>query len=168
MIKSILAVDAANGIGKNGTLPWGHNSEDMHLFKNVTNKSLVIMGRNTWNDPKFPKPLPGRRSIVVTSNPASLESLEHVWLTLSPNDIHHLRREILILNEISGNVSIIGGSKLFEATLSLSDLIYVTRFQHTYDCDTFVDLSILDDEYDLRSERVGKCLGALFQSYTRV
>ena len=68
MIKSIFAVDHWGGMGLNGSVPW-HHSEDLQYFKEQTNGHIVIMGRRTWEDPKMPKPLPGRTTYVVTSRP---------------------------------------------------------------------------------------------------
>ena len=59
-IKAIFAVDKFGGMGFNGSLPWPHHSEDLAYFKEQTTNHIVVMGRNTWEDPKLPKPLPGR------------------------------------------------------------------------------------------------------------
>ena len=61
---------AENGvIGKDGVMPW-HLPEDLAHFRRVTQGHTVIMGRRTWLSipPRF-RPLPGRRNIVLTSQP---------------------------------------------------------------------------------------------------
>ena len=67
MIISILASTNVGGIGNRGTLPWPHNKEDLQWFAKHTTNNIVVMGRKTWEDPKMPKPLPGRITYVATS-----------------------------------------------------------------------------------------------------
>jgi dihydrofolate reductase len=66
MICSILAATNLGGIGNRGTLPWPKHTQDMIWFKEHTENQIVVMGRNTWDDPKMPKPLPNRINYVVS------------------------------------------------------------------------------------------------------
>ena len=72
MIKSIIATDLQGGMGRNGSLPWPHDKEDMQWFKAATTGHVVVMGSNTWSDPGMPKPLPNRHCVVVTNQDVSL------------------------------------------------------------------------------------------------
>lgn len=64
---AVLAVDAQGGIGKDGGIPW-HLPADLKHFKEITEHSVVIMGRKTWESlPDVAKPLPNRINIIVTS-----------------------------------------------------------------------------------------------------
>ena len=67
MINALFASDQFGGIGFNGTLPWPHNSNDLKNFKRLTDGHVVVMGRRSWDDPKLPKPLPGRTVYVATN-----------------------------------------------------------------------------------------------------
>jgi dihydrofolate reductase len=132
MIRAIIAADTNNGIGKNGTLPWPHNSADLKWFKNCTNNSVVVMGRHTWEDPKMPKPLPNRYNVVVSNS----------YIPAGPNLI--IRREDnikVILSSFAEDVWIIGGAKLINNTKHLCKEIWVSRIKGDYKCDTFVNLS---------------------------
>lgn len=63
----VVAYDEEMGIGKDGTLPW-HIPEELQHFKNVTNNSIVIMGRITYESlPTKYRPLPDRLNMVITS-----------------------------------------------------------------------------------------------------
>jgi len=62
----IVAMAENRTIGRDNTLPW-HLSEDLKYFRRVTTGHCIIMGRNTWES--IGRPLPNRRSIVVSSNP---------------------------------------------------------------------------------------------------
>jgi dihydrofolate reductase len=58
---------AANGvIGRDGALPW-QIPADLRRFKALTMGRAMIMGRKTFAS--FPRPLPGRRHIVLTRDP---------------------------------------------------------------------------------------------------
>ena len=63
MIKAILACDEDWGIGKDGELPWPHNSADLKWFKENTTGGVVVMGKSTWDSLPF-KPLPKRENII--------------------------------------------------------------------------------------------------------
>ena len=62
---NLIVARAHNGvIGARGTIPWRVPGE-MAYFKQVTLGHPIVMGRKTWESlPR--KPLPGRRTIVVT------------------------------------------------------------------------------------------------------
>ena len=67
MIKAILACDENWGIGKDGGMPWPHNSADLKWFKEKTIGSVVVMGKSTWDSLPF-KPLKNRQNLIVTSS----------------------------------------------------------------------------------------------------
>jgi dihydrofolate reductase len=61
----LLAVSENNVIGRDNKLPW-HLPDDLKYFKNLTWGMPILMGRKTFDS--IGKPLPGRKSIVVTRN----------------------------------------------------------------------------------------------------
>ena len=64
---SLIAAMAENRvIGRDNRLPW-HLPDDLKRFKRLTTGHTVIMGRKTYE--AIGKPLPDRRSIVVTTRP---------------------------------------------------------------------------------------------------
>lgn len=133
MIKSIFAVDHWGGMGLNGSLPW-HHSEDLTYFKEQTSGHIVIMGRRTWEDPKMPKPLPGRTTYVVTSRP------------IFGYDVKTIRGDIVAAiqkiaqDNTKKTVWIIGGPQLLLDTKDLVDEAHVTHFKGQYRTDTQLDL----------------------------
>ncbi len=68
---SLIAAVARDGaIGHDGTLLWSEPADQQH-FRRTTMGCPVIMGRRTWESlPERFRPLPGRRNVVVTRNPA--------------------------------------------------------------------------------------------------
>lgn len=66
---TLIAAVADNGVigHRDGRLPW-RLPADLARFKRITLGHTLIMGRRTFD--AIGRPLPGRRSIVVTRNPA--------------------------------------------------------------------------------------------------
>ncbi len=137
MIKAILAVTKDGGIGNNGTLPWPKNSEDLKWFKKHTTGQVVVMGRNTWDDPLMPKPLPNRINYVATSRP--LEGLDKfIARTFSGPVKENVIRLRALFDQ---DVFIIGGASLYAECVDLVDEIYLTTVAGDYETDTKIDLT---------------------------
>ena len=136
MIKAIMAADEDWGIGRNGTLPWPKNSEDLLHFKNKTIGHVVVMGSGTWNDPAFPKPLPGRSNVIITRSPQLTPSGDSSF-TPAPliisGDILEAIKNIDSTSE--QDVWIIGGASIFGQCLPIIEEFHVTRIKGTYQCD---------------------------------
>jgi dihydrofolate reductase len=139
MIKAILACDQEWGIGKNGALPWPHNSADLKWFKEHTNNSTIVMGRKTWESLPV-KPLPNRENIVVTSG-----------LVKGPDVVVDIRSFYKILPQIKfqKDVWIIGGAQLIEHCLDIIDEFYLSRIEGVYNCDTFLPADLIMDKFKL-------------------
>ena len=129
MIRAIFAHDAYWGIGKNGTLPWPKNSEDLKWFKECTDGGVVVMGRKTWDSlPK--KPLPGRENIVISS------TVKDAPISLSGD----ISSALNYIKEMFGDLDIwiIGGAQLLESTLPFIDELWLNNVGRVYDCDVFL------------------------------
>ncbi|AZB43254.1 dihydrofolate reductase [Bacillus sp. FJAT-42376] len=126
MISFIFAMDEQRVIGRNNDLPWKLPADLAH-FKRTTIGSPVVMGRKTFES-MGSRPLPGRRNIVVTSNPdfhaEGCEILRSV-------------KEIPLLEEEGRELFVIGGAKIFEEMLPHCTKMYVTLIHHSFDGDTF-------------------------------
>ncbi|OGW98694.1 MAG: hypothetical protein A2Y04_06165 [Omnitrophica WOR_2 bacterium GWC2_45_7] len=140
----VVAVDARNGIGKEGKLPW-HLPADLKHFKEITcatasmvKKNAVIMGRKTWESlPEKFRPLPNRLNIVLSRN-SDLRLPEGVEKADSLKTV----AEILNRNPFKDNIEIafiIGGGEIFKTALRncLVQKIYLTRILQDFHCDTF-------------------------------
>jgi dihydrofolate reductase len=136
MIKAIFACDDEWGIGKNNSLPWPHNSEDLKWFKRNTDGHAVVMGRNTWESlPK--KPLPNRFNFVISSNPIISDPMpQGVYGGQNPSRIIKEVIEARYLN--IGDIWIIGGAQLFNSCIDIIDEIYISRIEGSYNCDVFL------------------------------
>ena len=153
MIKAIFATDLQGGMGKNGSLPWPHDKEDMLWFKNATRDHVVVMGSNTWTDPAMPKPLPNRHCVVVTNQDIGLFSDAHDVIA---GDALLPSLEVLALNHPRKDIWIIGGAKLIASTRHLFQQIHHTLFYENYDCDVIIDYKKLLEPFDMQYETYGR------------
>ena len=142
MIKAILACDQAWGIGKDNDLPWPRNSDDLKWFKETTTNSTIVMGRNTWESLPV-KPLINRHNLIV-SNTMKIQSHENVEIVRP--DIYKSRMHVLSQTE---PVWIIGGATLIMDCMDMIDEFHLSRIRGTYDCDTFLPSSLIEEQFSL-------------------
>ena len=123
-ITLVVAIDAARGIGIDNKLPW-HLPEDLAHFKRVTLGKPMIMGRKTFDS--IGRPLPGRRSIVITRNAG--------WHHEGVEAVASLEAALALVGD--NEASVIGGAQVFETALPVAQRMVVTEIDHTFACDTF-------------------------------
>ena len=139
MIKAIMACDRNGGVGLRGQLPWPHIERDFRWFMDRTLHGVIVMGRNTWNDPQLGHPMPDRVSYVVTSTPGTC-SEAHGHLSA---DLHQSIRALE--SEHPGRqVWVIGGVGLIQQILPVIDQFYLSRIPGDFECDCFLPMSELD------------------------
>ena len=111
-------------IGRNGTLPW-HLPEDLAFFKRTTLGHPVVMGRKTFES--IGRPLPRRRNIVLTRDPA--------W---SAPGVEVIRRtqDLFALSDLGPRVFVIGGSEVYAAFMPVLDDLLVSHVSDEYEGDT--------------------------------
>lgn len=124
---SIVVAAAENSvIGKGGAMPW-HLPADLAHFKSLTMGHPIVMGRVTHES--IGRALPGRRNIVVTSNPKYMPADGAVSAPSLHEALEKLKNE--------DEVFIIGGANIYEQALPLADRIYLTRIHAKVDGDRF-------------------------------
>ncbi|RYY68229.1 MAG: dihydrofolate reductase [Chitinophagaceae bacterium] len=127
MISQVVAAAENNAIGKNNQLLW-HLPNDLKFFKNITWAGVVIMGRKTFESVN--KPLPGRLNIVITGNKE--------WTAEGVMVVHNLEQAITLAQKENFNeISIIGGGEIYRQSMSLADIIYLTRVHTSIEGDTY-------------------------------
>lgn len=126
---SIIAAVAENGvIGRNGQLPW-RLSDDLQRFKRLTMGHTIIMGRRTWES--IGRPLPGRRTVVVTRNPALQVDAVGVETATSIDAAIQLAKDAG-----DDEAFIVGGAELYRQSLPRADRLHLTRVHAQVDGDT--------------------------------
>lgn len=134
MILSIVVAAAENNaIGKNNQLLW-HLPADLKFFKQLTTGHTIIMGRKTYES--IGKPLPNRRSIVISRNKDyKIEGAEVVSSV----------EEAIKLCKYEEEAFLIGGAEIYKYALPLTNRIYLTRV-HTIMKDADAFFPQLNDE----------------------
>ena len=141
MIKAIIAVDDKGGISKGQSMPWPKNSIDLKWFKKNTLNNIVIMGRKTWDDPFMPTPLKSRINILITNKDPQIYQGANYYLSGSIND------KIINIQKKYNNkdIFIIGGSEIINLTFELIQEFYLTRIYGNYNCDKFINTSLIEN-----------------------
>ena len=79
--KAIAAMSLNRVIGRGNTIPW-HIPDDLKWFKKLTMGHVIVMGRKTFES--IGKPLPGRKTIVLSRSNLELPNVEVV------SDLEHI------------------------------------------------------------------------------
>ena len=150
MFSFIVAVDKNNGIGKNNKLPWGHCKLDMEHFVEKTKGSIVVMGYNTFISLRdLGVKMPNRKKVVITKSEETLTGADYIICDndTSENRISALYKKIIAISksEKNNNVFVIGGAKTYEMFSTYYDKGYMTVFNQTYSCDTFLNTDKMCD-----------------------
>lgn len=127
LISIIVAVSKNGAIGKDNQLLW-RLPEDLKRFKKLTLGHPIIMGRKTFDS--IGKPLPGRKSIVITRNPDF--QFDDVIVVNSVNEALSEAKKLH-----SEEAFIIGGGEVYKLALSLADKLYITEVETEIDGDTY-------------------------------
>ena len=126
----IVAMAKNRTIGRGNTLPW-HLSEDLKYFRRTTTGHCIIMGRNTWES--IGRPLPNRRSIVVSSNADYVaEGAEVVTSLDAAKALAESISTVLGVDE----AFVIGGARLYADALQQAERFHLTRVHADVDGDT--------------------------------
>ena len=128
MILSLLvATDENNVIGKDNKLPW-HLPNDLKYFKNQTWAMPILMGRKTFES--IGKPLPGRKSIVITRS--------NEWKHEGVDVVHSVEEATDKAKELGvKEIFVIGGAEIFKTSFDQANRIYLTRIHHKFEGDAF-------------------------------
>jgi dihydrofolate reductase len=125
MVSIVVAQGSNRVIGVSGGLPWDLPS-DMRRFRELTMGHAVVMGRKTYESiPERFRPLPGRRNLVISSDPGSAPGAE-VFPSLTA-----------ALEACDGSCFVIGGGRVYEEAAALADRCYVTDIDAAPAGDTF-------------------------------
>lgn len=147
-IKAILAHDDKNGIGKNGSMPWPHNKEDMKWFRDQTRWGIVVMGRKTWESIGSVS-LKDRYNIVISSSPEFIKgNPDEIFSGDLMTYLHEKERQAP-----HRKIWVIGGANIYEQCIPFCDNLYLSHIKGDYDCDTFVNLEKYTQRFVKISEK---------------
>ena len=133
--KEIVIVAAASEnevIGYHDAIPWNKIPEDLERFKEMTQGNPIIMGRKTLES--MGKTLPGRKNIVLTHRPLSLEHLPYAGFALPAASIDEAMDRYVLSAD---TLFVIGGQSVYEQFMPLAGRIELTRVHRKAQGDTF-------------------------------
>jgi len=123
---TLIVARARNGvIGRNGTIPW-RLPEELAYFKRTTMGHPIVMGRRTWES--IGRPLPGRRSIVISRTAGFSAPGAEVVPSLDA---------ALELAADAPEVFVIGGARLYEEAAPRAQRMLVTELDADFEGDTY-------------------------------
>ena len=125
-VSIIVAADERGGIGRDGGLPW-HLPEDLKRFKALTMGKPIVMGRRTWDS--IGRPLPGRRSIVVS---------RQAGLAMAGAEVYGSLEAALEAAADTPETCVIGGAEIYRQALPRAEIVHLTRVHALVDADTFL------------------------------
>jgi dihydrofolate reductase len=158
MIAIVVAHSANRVIGRDGELPWRLPS-DLRRFRELTNGHTVLMGRRTYESlPESFRPLPGRRNLVLSSDPSYNAEGAEVFGSLAD-----------ALAACAGDCFVIGGEVTYRDALPLCERLYATEIDAELDGDAFFP-ELDPDEWRLVDDagpQLENELGFAFRTYER-
>ena len=111
-------------IGRDNGIPW-HIPSELQRFKAMTMGHTLVMGRKTFES--IGRPLPGRKTIIVTRNP----EYRAAGCSVAPS----LAAAIALCPETE-TIFIAGGGEIYREALPLADAIYLTVLDREVEGDT--------------------------------
>ena len=124
MTLTVVAAVTANGvIGRDNDMPW-HLPEDLKRFKALTMGRPMIMGRRTFAS--IGRPLPGRRTVVVTRDPE--------WRHHGVEVAHSPEAALDLVADQDAVLA--GGGELYRQLWDRVDALEITHIDRVVDGDT--------------------------------
>lgn len=129
-MNAIAAADRRWGIGRDNQL-LTHLSGDLKYFKEKTIGNTIIIGRKTLESFPGGRPLPGRRNIVLSADPA-----------FAPEGCTVCRSKREVLESIAetdpDTVFVCGGASVYRLFLEDCRRFLLTRIEDTFEADAFL------------------------------
>ena len=136
-ISIIVALAENYAIGYKNDLLF-HLPEDLKRFKKLTTGHTIIMGKRTFES--LPnRPLPNRRSLVITDIPGEL---------IPGCEMAYSIQDALAKADPENENFIIGGGSIYRQFLPYSDKLYITWVHKSFEADTFFP-EINQNEWEL-------------------
>lgn len=152
-VNLIVAVNDDGLIGNQGNLPW-HYKEDLEFFKKTTLKSVVVMGRKTYES--LPKDLPQRHMVIVSRNKIAVkyEDFEPTIYTKKylesfyPGDsymdkvISFCATLKIMHQKTAKKIFVIGGAEIYKAALETGRIekMIISHIAGSHDGDTYFEI----------------------------
>ncbi len=162
----LIAAVGRNGvIGRDNDLPW-RIREDLQHFKQLTLGHTLVMGRKTYAS--IGRPLPGRRTVVVTRQPdwsaPGVEVAHSVEEALKLADSNETPAADGEFHPAGGDIYVAGGGEIYRQALPYADRLELTEVDQSPAGDT--TFPTLDPTHWTETARTPHD-GFTFVTYTR-
>ena len=167
-VSMIAALSENRVIGKDNKLPPWKAPGDLKRFKELTTNKVVIMGRNTYQSirdmtPKEKEVLPDRLKIVIST---TMEPEGKILVVDNLEFAMHFARAMIAKFKMPEEIMIIGGAKVYQTALPVSDRLYLTRVKGEFEGDTYFPAVDFSSGWKLVEEQVFETHS--FNTYDRV
>ncbi len=142
-ISIIVAIADNLAIGKDNQLLW-HIPADLKRFKALTTGHTIVMGKRTFYSLPL-RPLPNRRSIVITDVPGE---------QIRGCDMAYSIEEAVALMDDDKENFIIGGGMVYRQFMPLADKLYLTFVHKDFDADTFYPAIDFEEWTEIQREDI--------------
>ena len=155
-MKAIVCLDKHFGIGRQNTLPWPKNKEDLDFFKGYTWNQTILMGRKTYEGLGVVF-LPNRVIYVLNKTANNTCGCDKGVVTYISNK-EYLPKDIIVC----------GGREIYDQFLPLCNELMVTHLNNKYECDTFFPYSQVGiDRLFPKKELVKEISGGKIVKYSK-
>jgi len=152
----LIAAMAANRvIGRDNTIPW-HIPGEQQRFKELTMGHALIMGRKTRQ--AIGRPLPGRRNIVISTNPDFQAADSEVVLSLE---------EGIALCTNETKIFIIGGEQVYRLALPYADTMILSILPYAVIGDACFPEFSLSEFRQITRREIGGTSPYVIKTYSR-
>ncbi len=127
----IAAADLNWGIGKDNNL-LDHIPEDMKFFREKTQGSAVIMGKNTFLSFPNQKPLPNRLNIVLTRD-KNFRAEGIIVCSCIKDAVETAKKEYT-----DDKIFFIGGEAVYRIAVDYADTAFITKIDKEYEADRHI------------------------------
>ncbi|EMI20296.1 dihydrofolate reductase [Rhodopirellula maiorica SM1] len=150
---ALVAMTPTGVIGKDGDMPWRLRS-DLMRFKQLTMGGTLIMGRRTYDS--IGRPLPGRRTIVVTRNAdwrcegvcraenpeQAIETARHAPASQSPPTSQQETSAASDTSSPNRGIYVVGGAEIYRQLLPCCDEVWLTQVWSSVCGDTTLSIEL--------------------------
>lgn len=146
---TLVAAVTANGvIGDKGDLVW-RSRDDLQRLKALTMGHTLVMGRKNYDS--IGRPLPGRRTVVVTKQPE--------WQAEGVTVVHDTGAELdaalaaIVAETGDGEVFLFGGGEIYAQLMDRAEAMELTEIEAEIDGDTYFPAIEADRWQEVSRER---------------
>ena len=159
MIALVVAVGNNGEIGKNGSLPWGKEFWEDHIFyKGITQNNVRVGCRGAFQTTDD-----GREFYVISSQQTAFPNSLGIynWKVMSPGII---LQEIQSLHQ-NQDIFVIGGREWYHSSAPFVERIYISRINQNFVHDVRVDVEHILHKRTLIERRQAEHPDLCFEVY---